>query len=459
MNKKLIAAAVSAAVMAPVAHAEITVYGNITNSIHIVSPDGDKDNSTNIDTLGSRFGVKYSADLGNGLTANGKYEVKMNTGDGGDSFGDVRVATAGLSGGFGRVDVGNQWSAYYDTFGTLVSPTYSLGYYLYSSVGGGPFRTSNTIKYSNTFGPLYAELDVRLDDGGSEHDDAEKIHGDGIGLGLSFSVTDNITIAAAFDSEDGTAGSDAVKGLTARASKSRIGTAPRAAFTVTAAEVIAGRVATANDVRDAIAAGDIIYGVDGQPVYTAVAADVQTEIELGDVLVEADDSVTEIEASDDYEAEDLGQLATDGTPAGSDLPDTDRVGVGVKYNFGAVAVTLGWQNYSVDDNENTAVDDEVDIDTLFINASGSLGEKTSWYLGYSEGNDGTDAIADDMDTVNTDESVVATDDSTQLTWGIYHNLGGGMKLYYEATSVENDAVKDVDDIDGTRHLLGMRIDF
>ena len=447
MNKKLIAAAVSAAVMAPVAaHAESSFYARVNNAIDINDLSGD--GTTDVSGISSRFGFKGNADIGNGLTAHGRYEFSTTTDKEGGGVEDTRLASVGLSGGFGRVDVGNQWSAYYDTFGTLVSPTYSLGYYLYSSVGGGPFRTSNTIKYSNSFGSLYAELDIRLDDGGSEHDDAEKIHGDGIGLGLSFSVTDNLTIAVAFDSEDGTAGSDAVKGLTARASKLRIGTAPRAAFTVTAEEVTAERVATANDVRDEIAAGDIIYDVDGQPVYTAVPADVQTEIELGDKL-EVADSVTEIEASEDYEAENLGQLATDGTPAGSDLPDTDRVGVGVKYNFGAVAVTLGWQNMEVD-GEGGA-----DIDTLFINASGSLGEKTSWYLGYSEGNDGTDAIADDMDTVNTDESVVATDDSTQLTWGIYHNLGGGMKLYYEATSLDSENKG----WDGDRHYLGMRIDF
>ena len=43
----------------------------------------------------------------------------------------------------------------------------------------------------------------------------------------------------------------------------------------------------------------------------------------------------------------------------------------------------------------------------------------------------------------------------QLTWGVYHNLGGGMKLYYEATTLESENKK----WDGSAHLLGMRVDF
>ncbi|WP_424947488.1 porin [Candidatus Spongiihabitans sp.] len=387
MNKKLLAAAVSAAVMAPVAHAESSFYARVNNAIDINDLSGD--GTTDISGVGSRFGFKGNADIGNGLTAHGRYEFSTVSDKEGTGVGDTRLASVGLSGGFGRVDVGNQWSAYYDTFGTLVSPTYSLGYYLYSSVGGGPFRTSNTIKYSNTFGPLYAELDVRLDDGGSEHDDAEKIHGDGIGLGLSFSVTDNITIAVAFDSEDGTDGTDAVD---------------------------------ATDGSPAVPASDD-FAAAAVPIISANGVITPGTPQIGTAAVDA-------------------VAPTAAVPAGPDAPDTDRVGVGVKVNLGAVAVTLGWQNYSVDDNENTAVDDEVDIDTMFINASGSLGEKTSWYLGYSEADDGADAVP-------------ATDDSTQLTWGIYHNLGGGMKLYYEATSLDSENKG----WDGDRHYLGMRIDF
>ena len=36
-------------------------------------------------------------------------------------------------------------------------------------------------------------------------------------------------------------------------------------------------------------------------------------------------------------------------------------------------------------------------------------------------------------------------------------MGGGMRLFYEATSIEN-ANADTP-LDGDRHLLGMRVDF
>ena len=146
MNKKLIAAAVSAAVMAPVAsQADATVYGRINNAIDLKSP-ATGDGTTAISSISSRFGVKASSDIGNGLTAHGKYEFDVKTDKEQDSIGqggvtDVRVATVGLSGSFGSVNIGNQWSAYFDTLGTLISPTYTLGYYIYSSIGGGPYRS------------------------------------------------------------------------------------------------------------------------------------------------------------------------------------------------------------------------------------------------------------------------------------------------------------------------------
>ena len=209
MNKKLIAAAVSAVIMAPVAsQADVTVYARINNAIDLNNVKKDEDATTDISSVSSRFGIKGSGDIGNGLTAHGQYEFDVKTdreeasaGQGGVV--DVRVASVGLSGPFGRIDVGNQWSAYFNTFGTLVSPTYTLGYYLYSSVGSGVYRTSNTIKYSNTFGPVTAQLDVRLNESKEGGDVAETLRGDGIGLGLSFAVTENITIAASFDSEGG----------------------------------------------------------------------------------------------------------------------------------------------------------------------------------------------------------------------------------------------------------------
>ncbi len=343
MNKKLIAAAVSAAIVAPVAaYGEVTVYGRISNAIDINDTNdlADADSTTDVSGVSSRFGIKYNKEIGNGLSAHGRYEFATATDrelhhkDGGGTQ-DIRIATVGLSGPFGRIDIGNQWSSYFDTFGTIVSPTYTLGFYLYSGIGNGPYRSSNTIKYSNSFGPVYAELDIRLNDDSSSEtgDTAEDLRGDGVGLGLSWAISDSFTLAVAYDNED----------------------------------------------------------------------------------------------------DDAGDL------------ETDRFGIGGKANFGGgYSLSVGWQNYEVDDSvDASGVDvDGDDIDTTFIYGSGNFSEKTSWLLGYSEGNVDGDNVYDDPE---------------QLTWGVYHNIGGGLTIYYEATDVDIEA-KDRDD-DGVHHLIGMRVNF
>ncbi|MGI9310810.1 MAG: porin [bacterium] len=209
MNKKLIAAAVSAAVVAPVAsQADVVVYGNITNAI--VSADTDSfadpndkngailtESRTDIDTVSSRVGIKASSDLGNGMTANGRYEWATGSDNADQAFGTTRLAKVGLSGSFGSVDVGQQWSTFYNTIGSMVSPNYSVGVPL-----GGYFRTGNTIQYTNSFGPVNLGLDIRADDDEGGRD----AQGDGVGVGITFNPASNLTVGLAYDSSDGVPG-------------------------------------------------------------------------------------------------------------------------------------------------------------------------------------------------------------------------------------------------------------
>ena len=393
MNRKLIAAAVSAAVIAPVAaQAESSFYGSIRNVISIddTSAADDAESTTDISTMASRLGFTGNTDLGNGMTAHGKYEFATKTDNDDEGVSGTRIATVGLSGGFGRVDVGNQWSAFYNTVGTFISPTYSLGFYMYTGVGSGLYRTANTIQYSNSFGPVSAYLDVRLDD-------KQDGQGNGMGLGLSFAVADNITVAAAFDSADG-AEADAVAAVPAS--------------------------------HDYAAAS-----ADYAPAYEQLAAD--------GIATTTVDKVGTAQ---------VGTAAVSAIDA-TDKPDTDRVGVAVNASLGNFWGSLGFYNYQVDDDESTSTDDEVDIDTIYLWVGGDISEKTSWMVGYSTADDAADAKAAKTGFA----AVPATDDSSQITWGIYHKMGGGMRLFYEATSIEN-ANADTP-LDGDRHLLGMRVDF
>ena len=98
-----------------------------------------------------------------------------------------------------------------------------------------------------------------------------------------------------------------------------------------------------------------------------------------------------------------------------------------------------------------------------------MGEKTSWLVGLSQADDGAegtaavpavvgvgavDAAEQVAGSLGTD-AVAATGDSSQFTWGLYHELGSGLALYYEGASVTSENK----DWDGLVHLLGMRVNF
>ncbi len=330
MNKKLIAVAISATLAAPVvANAEdgdksVTVYGRINNALAFTDVEG-AEKTTDLSNVSSRFGFKASADIGNGLTATGRYEFATTTDKEQNNISDLRIGTVGISGGFGSVTAGNQWSAYYNTVGTHLDPTYSLGYYLYSSLASGPYRSSNTIKYANDFGPVHLELDYRANDSSEGNDVAEKLAGNGVGIGLSIAATENLTFAVAHDRED----------------------------------------------RD--------------------------------------------------------DLTTD--PGSADM---SRTAAAIKGTFGSFWGTLAYQNA-----EDKLTDTEVEQTQLWLGTK--FGEKTSALLGLGEIDAGGSASP------------------TAINLGVYHNIGGGLKLYYEGVSLDDDNATDVSSVD--KHLLGMRIDF
>ena len=108
------------------------------------------------------------------------------------------------------------------------------------------------------------------------------------------------------------------------------------------------------------------------------------------------------------------------------------------------------------------------VDTTFVYVGGNFSESTNWLVGLSNADDGT----------------ATTDDSSQTTWGIYHGLGGGLKLLRshqprQRRTKVGMAAKELEYLmvleprkptrmkkinpacrrDGARHLLGMRVDF
>lgn len=232
MKKKLIATAVAGTFVAPAVmaqEAEVSPYFRINNALEWRDVDGG-DSTTDIRNVSSRIGIRGSYDLGNGTSVFGQYEFSTftdregatNVADDGTvtagrgGINDTRIGIVGVSGSFGTVSVGNQWSAFFNTVGTHMDPTYSMGYVIYSSAMGGPYRASNTIKYNNSFGPVTLEVDGRFSqDRPDTGQDVEKIGGDngedfldGFAIGANFAVTEAVTLAAVYDVEQFDVGDD-----------------------------------------------------------------------------------------------------------------------------------------------------------------------------------------------------------------------------------------------------------
>jgi predicted porin len=222
MNKKILAVAVSAALMAgaSAAMADVTVYGKMHVSVDSMT-DGDKDTATaNNDTGGlffnsnsSRLGFKGSEDLGNGLKAVFKIESTIDNGEAGGTGSNtgVNVGTrntyVGLTGGFGTVLAGQHdtpmkgVSRKFDLFGDTVGDSRNV-----VQAGLSDARVGNVLAYANKFGPANVMLAYIVEDGADSAN------------GLSANVMYKegpLTVGAGYQSTD--------KGLSAANSKSESG--------------------------------------------------------------------------------------------------------------------------------------------------------------------------------------------------------------------------------------------
>lgn len=121
MKKTLVALAALAAF--GTASAQVSVYGKVDLGVSSTTTSGDP---TSVDKglevgsgnyEGSRFGVKASHDLPGGLKALAQYEFKVDAAEYKKAITSDRVATLGLTGGFGTVTMGLQWTPYDSAWG------------------------------------------------------------------------------------------------------------------------------------------------------------------------------------------------------------------------------------------------------------------------------------------------------------------------------------------------------
>ena len=165
--KKLLAIAVAAALTAPAAMAETTLYGKLHATAGQVKTNGVKENV--VESHNSRIGVKGSTELDNGLSATYGVEYGLSLdGDAGNSNNLVgtaananstdRTLTArntfvGVKGGFGEVRVGR-----HDTPAKLATAGLDAFADGYADMGNiivsDNQRVDNAVAYIGKFGPV-----------------------------------------------------------------------------------------------------------------------------------------------------------------------------------------------------------------------------------------------------------------------------------------------------------------
>jgi len=175
MKKSTILAAAIAATMSASAMADVTLGGRA--NVAYLDDEAQSDDAgivMNSLNTSSRFDIKSSEDLGNGMTAFAHLTTKVNIASdlqGADGHGNF-YGWAGVKGDFGQVSAGK-----------LTPARYALaeGYFDYTvgvkSAGGGS-KIDNAVMYSNTFG------DVKVMAGVSMQGDGE----DGTSFGISAPV-------------------------------------------------------------------------------------------------------------------------------------------------------------------------------------------------------------------------------------------------------------------------------
>ena len=166
MKKQLIAVGLAGLLTIPAVSfsqemAGPSLYGSFRAGLSFGSGD------PSVSDYGSRWGIKGSHEVSEGLTAAYKYEARMDTasatsaGHRHDDTGGGRISSISLSGGFGTVTLGQFWSASANHYGFAVDPTNFNGKF-----GGTTFRPGNQVSYSSVAGDVSFQIDKVT--GGSE---------------------------------------------------------------------------------------------------------------------------------------------------------------------------------------------------------------------------------------------------------------------------------------------------
>ena len=180
--KKLIAVMAFAGVLSvpSVIFADASWYGSLRGGVAFGQGEDTRYADGN-----SRWGIKGSNELADGLTANYRFEHQFSTENAGLArTGNIlgaktgRLANVGLSGGFGNLSLGTIWSASFNGTGAITDNSMLWGNSHTS------YTVGNALSYSNSVGNASFQVDAIMDSARDTGDAVDQVEfGMSIGLG------------------------------------------------------------------------------------------------------------------------------------------------------------------------------------------------------------------------------------------------------------------------------------
>jgi predicted porin len=144
----------------------VTVSGRFRGGL-VYDDRGNDTEGWNLQNRSSRFRIAASQDLGNGVSAFGKYEFAVDLDEGSlvANRDTQRLSYVGLKGGFGEVSIGSRWTPFYNAVTSPIDATNLLGG-TWQTVGYiSPFRRPDQVmyKYSGGWGNVAASFSADED--------------------------------------------------------------------------------------------------------------------------------------------------------------------------------------------------------------------------------------------------------------------------------------------------------
>ena len=186
MRKLLTVMALAGAMCLPsVVFADASWYGSLRGGVEVGGG-----NDASFKDGGSRWGIKGSSEISEGLSAVYRFEHKISTENASQPGG--RLAYAGLSGAFGTVSLGQVWSASFNHVGGITDGSWFYGNSETS------YRVGNALSYAMSAGAVSLQLDAIMDGG---KDTGESV--DQLEFGMSIDLGDIGKVGLAYvDTKD-----------------------------------------------------------------------------------------------------------------------------------------------------------------------------------------------------------------------------------------------------------------